>query len=376
MVHPKVVTTPHTGDISVYVVRLTGLESLDPLAHPHPPMSIDHPPLQNPATLLEIVRAQSQIAKLGTDLGAIMALVTERAQHLTCATGAVVEMAEGDEMVYRATSGLTETLLGLRLARQGSLSGLCVQTGEILHCTDSETDPRVDREACRRVGLRSMVVTPLRHLDTTVGVLKLVAPEVDAFSASDIGVLELMSELIASAMFHAANAERDQLYLRATHDALTDLPNRALFYDRLRQSIHLAQRAHGGLGVLNIDMDNLKLINDRHGHRAGDAAIRETAQRMGRTARRSDTVARVGGDEFAVLLPGIGARADAQAQSERLIEEVQQPYVFEGQPLDLRVSVGIAVMPEDGTEITTLLDQADREMYSTKRERKQAQLAH
>lgn len=339
-------------------------------------MSFAHPPLQNPATLLEIVRAQSEIAKLGTDLGAIMALVTERAQHLTCATGAVIELAGGDEMVYRATSGLTETLLGLRLARKGSLSGLCVQTGEILQCTDSETDARVDREACRRVGLRSMVVTPLRHLDTTVGVLKLVAPEVDAFGESDIGVLELMSELIAAAMFHAANAERDQLYLRATHDALTDLPNRALFYDRLRQSIHLAQRAHGGLGVLNIDMDNLKLINDRHGHRAGDAAIRETAQRMGRTARRSDTVARVGGDEFAVILPGIGARADAKAQSERLMEEVQQPYVFEGQPLDLRVSIGMAVMPEDGTEITALLDQADREMYTVKRLRKQVQPAH
>ncbi|MCO5400053.1 sensor domain-containing diguanylate cyclase [Ralstonia soli] len=337
-------------------------------------MSLDHPHLQNPTTLLEIVRAQSEIAKLGTDLGAIMELVTERAQHLTCATGAVVELAEGDEMVYRATSGLTETLLGLRLARKGSLSGLCVQTGSILQCDDSEIDPRVDREACRRVGLRSMVVTPLRHLDTTVGVLKLVAPEVNAFSKSDIGVLELMSELIA-AMFHAANAERDQLYLRATHDALTDLPNRALFYDRLRQSIHLAQRAHGGLGVLNVDMDNLKLINDRHGHRAGDAAIRETAQRMGRTARRSDTVARVGGDEFAVILPGIGARADAQAQCERLMEEVQQPYVFEGQPLDLRVSVGVAVMPEDGTEITALLDQADRAMYSAKRLRKQARTA-
>ncbi len=331
-----------------------------------------HASLQDPATLIEIVRAQSEIAKLGTDLGAIMALVTERAQRLTCATGAVLELAEGEEMVYRATSGLTDSLLGLRLARQGSLSGLCVQTGDILRCEDAEIDPRVDREACRRVGLRSMVVTPLKHLDTTVGVLKLVAPEVDAFTERDVGVLELMSELIAAAMFHAANAERDQLYLRATHDALTDLPNRALFYDRLRQSIHLAQRAQGALGVLNVDMDNLKTINDRYGHRAGDAAIRETAQRMSRSARRSDTVARVGGDEFAVILPGIDARDDAQTQCERLIEEVQQPYAFEGQPLDLRVSVGVAFMPEDGTEITTLLDQADRAMYATKRLRKQA----
>ncbi|KHK50636.1 diguanylate cyclase [Ralstonia sp. A12] len=335
--------------------------------------SVDHLNLQDPATLIEIVRAQSEIAKLGTDLGAIMALVTERAQHLTCATGAVLELAEGEEMVYRATSGLTDSLLGLRLARKGSLSGLCVQTGDILNCEDSELDPRVDREACRRVGLRSMVVTPLRHLDTTVGVLKLVAPEVGVFTERDIGVLGLMSELIAAAMFHAANAERDQLYLRATHDALTALPNRALFYDRLRQSIHLAQRAQGALGVLNVDMDNLKLINDRYGHRAGDAAIRETAQRMSRSARRSDTVARVGGDEFAVILPGIDARGDAQTQCERLIEEVQQPYAFEGQSLDLRVSVGVAVMPEDGTEITTLLDQADRAMYATKRLRKQTQ---
>jgi len=102
------------------------------------------------------------------------------------------------------------------------------------------------------------------------------------------------------------------------------------------------------------------------------ATLIETAQRMSRSARRSDTVARVGGDEFAVILPGIDARGEAQTQCERLIEEVQQPYAFEGQSLNLRVSVGAAIMPEDGTEITALLDQANRAMYAAKRLHKQA----
>lgn len=147
------------------------------------------------ATLLEIVRAQTEIAKLGLDLAGVMGFVTQRLQHMLHASGAVVELAEGEEMVYRAASGTIEPLLGLRLQRVGSLSGLCVQSGEVLRCEDSELDPRVDREACRRVGLRSMIVTPLKHLDTTVGVLKVVSPDAQAFSDADLHALELMSEL-------------------------------------------------------------------------------------------------------------------------------------------------------------------------------------
>ncbi|VVU48632.1 GAF domain-containing protein [Burkholderia anthina] len=126
----------------------------------------------SPATLLRIIATQTEIAKLGLDLGSVMAYVTEQVPHLTGASGAVVEFAEGDDMVYRAASGSAAGMLGLRLRRSGSLSGLCVTRGELLHCTDSETDPRVDRDACRRVGLRSMLVMPLMHADTTVGVLK------------------------------------------------------------------------------------------------------------------------------------------------------------------------------------------------------------
>jgi diguanylate cyclase (GGDEF)-like protein len=179
-----------------------------------------------------------------------------------------------------------------------------------------------------------------------------------------------MSELIAAAMFHAASHEASELYLRATHDALTGLPNRALFYDRLRQSVDLAVRSSGTLGVLNLDMDGLKPINDRYGHRAGDAAIRETATRIARNSRRVDTAARVGGDEFAMILPGIGGRGDAEAHSRRLVEKVSEPFEFEGQSIDLGVSVGVAVLPEDGAEMTALVDLADRSMYEAKREKK------
>lgn len=323
------------------------------------------------ATLLEIIKAQSDIAKLGLDLGGVMAYVAERTEQLTRAQGAVVELAEGEDMVYRAASGNVAALLGLRLARETSLSGLCVREGEILRCADSETDPRVDREACRRAGLRSMIVTPLKHLETTVGVLKVTNSEVDAFNDADIRTLSLMSELIAAAMFHAARHETSELYRRATHDALTGLPNRALFYDRLRQSVDLALRSSGALGVLNLDMDGLKPINDRYGHRAGDAAIRETATRIARHSRRVDTAARVGGDEFAVILPGIAGRMDAEAYSRRLVDTVSEPFEFEGHRIDLGVSVGVAILPEDGTEMTALIEYADRSMYETKRERKQ-----
>ncbi|KVM81205.1 sensor domain-containing diguanylate cyclase [Burkholderia stagnalis] len=325
-----------------------------------------------PETLLRIIAAQTEIAKLGLDLGSVMAYVAEQVPCLTGAAGAAVELAEGDDMVYRAASGTAAGMLGLRLRRSGSLSGRCVTQGELLRCTDSETDPRVDRDACRRVGLRSMLVMPLTHLDTTVGVLKVMSPAVDGFTPADAGTLRLMAELIAAAMFHAACNEANELYLRATHDALTGLPNRALFYDRLRQSMHVALRGHARLGILNIDMDGLKPINDVHGHRAGDAALREAATRMMGAVRRSDTVARLGGDEFGVILPNIRTRADAQTQSERLAQTVGAPFEFEGRPLALGVSVGIAMLPDDGTEMNALIEHADQAMYEVKRSRRSA----
>jgi len=323
-----------------------------------------------PETLVEIIRVQTEIARLGLDLGGVMNVVAERVQALTRATAAVIELAENEDMVYRAASGLADAQLGLRLKRDGSLSGLCVKTGQVLRCDDTEADARVDREACRRVGVRSMLVAPLAHHETTVGALKVASSDVAAFNDEDMKVLELMSGLIAAAMYHAARHDPDELYHRATHDPLTGLANRALFYDRLRQCLALSARRTSQVGILNLDMDGLKAINDQFGHRAGDAAIRETADRIARISRRSDTVARLGGDEFGVVMSEVQDRENVARHSDRLAEVIGQPFRFENNVLPLRASIGFAVSPEDGTEINTLVDQADQSMYHMKRARR------
>ncbi len=334
-------------------------------------MDSDSAPLPpSPDILMEIIRAQTDIAQQGLDLGGVMTFVTERLQALTGADGAIVELAEGEDMVYRAASGIARHQLGLRLRREGSLSGMCVAQQQILRCDDSETDARVDREACRKVGLRSMVVAPLKHGETTVGALKIASSRACAFSDAHLQILELMSGLIAAAMYNAVRFETDELYHRATHDALTGLANRALFYDRLRQNLNLAHRQSSFLGVLNLDMDGLKPINDTHGHRAGDEALREAGRRISRVSRQSDTVARLGGDEFAVILTDVGGRDNALRHADRLAEEIRQPFTFEDKDLTLDASIGLAVFPEDGADMDSLIEKADQAMYAVKRTRK------
>src|SRR5262245_28467636 len=116
-----------------------------------------------PTKLLAVITLQTEIARLGLDLQGVMTLVADRARLLTDASGGVVELAEGDYMVYRAVAGETPGPLGLKIRRDASLSGRCVAAAIPLCCHDSECDDRVDRDACRRVNLRSMIVVPLIH---------------------------------------------------------------------------------------------------------------------------------------------------------------------------------------------------------------------
>ncbi|WP_158284482.1 EAL domain-containing protein [Azospirillum sp. TSO35-2] len=155
---------------------------------------------------------------------------------------------------------------------------------------------------------------------------------------------------------------------QASYDALTGLPNRTLFYDRLRQAIRRATRAQNGMALLFVDLNRFKWVNDTLGHQAGDVLLREAAQRMASCIRESETIARIGGDEFTVILSEVTSRAEAETVARRILDSVKEPFLIAGQTLHISASIGITVAPEQGTEIQQLVKNADVAMYQAKRQ--------
>ena len=161
--------------------------------------------------------------------------------------------------------------------------------------------------------------------------------------------------------------ERELLSHAAAHDALTGLPNRTSLYDRLGRAIRCAEADRLPLAVMMVDLDGFKSVNDRLGHRFGDAALAEAANRLGNAVRAIDVVARLGGDEFIVILPGSTA-ADAERVAERILDELDTPLVLGASQVTIGASIGIAEHPHDGDSVDGLLTAADAAMYLAKRD--------
>jgi diguanylate cyclase (GGDEF)-like protein/PAS domain S-box-containing protein len=158
----------------------------------------------------------------------------------------------------------------------------------------------------------------------------------------------------------------------AYHDALTGLPNRTMLTDRLAQALAQAQRRELESAVLFIDLDRFKLVNDSLGHAAGDALLQEVARRLRAALREDDTVARVGGDEFQVVLPQISGPTDAAHVAEKLMNVLAVPFMLEGQELHVTASLGLSLFPRDGTTGDLLLKYADMALYAAKGEGRNA----
>ena len=152
----------------------------------------------------------------------------------------------------------------------------------------------------------------------------------------------------------------------AHYDVLTDLPNRALFSDRLHQGIAQARRDKTRLALMFLDLDKFKPINDTLGHAVGDLLLKEVAIRLQNCVRESDTVSRVGGDEFVVLLPTIDAEQDAMLVADKILHSIGQPFELAGHSLRISVSIGLVVYPEHGGDERTLTRNADIAMYYVK----------
>jgi diguanylate cyclase (GGDEF)-like protein/PAS domain S-box-containing protein len=163
------------------------------------------------------------LAKADLDLDAFINLVVERMAILTNANGAVMEMVEGDEIVYTAAAGTLTEHLGLRFKLNNSLSGLCLQSREVLNCIDTENDPRVNLKKCRETNTRAMVVAPLFNAGNPVGVLKIIASEPSAFTDRDLQTLRLMAGLIGAAIGHQTDYDTNRRLLSERTEAVTAL---------------------------------------------------------------------------------------------------------------------------------------------------------
>lgn len=312
--------------------------------------------------LLAIIETQNRVAASSLDLQRVMDLVVEQAQRLVGAAAAVVELIEGDEMVYRAVSGTAEEHAGLRLRANGSLSGMCVATERALYCSDAASDDRVDRAACERVGAMSMMCVPLLHKSAAVGVLKAYDPRANAFAEDDLVALGMLSGVIASHMAHATDFQEQQH--ASTHDALTGLPNRRAFDRRVAAEGARARRYGDTSAICSMDLDGFKQINDTYGHAAGDEVLRVVAAHFD-VLRGEDEAYRIGGDEFAMIL--VGATIDGAELVARRIETV---VAADPDCRGVTVSFGAAIL--HGADPLDSVENADAKLYEAKALRTEA----
>ena len=158
----------------------------------------------------------------------------------------------------------------------------------------------------------------------------------------------------------------EKLEYQATHDTLTDLPNRALLSDRINQAIAVAKRDHTFVGVLFFDLDRFKLINDSLSHEAGDELLKSFAKRIKESIREGDTLSRIGGDEFVMVLPNLHKEEEAMSIANKVLLLMQSPFLIAKRKVIVTASIGISLYPKDGKNSDELLKNADLAMYRSK----------
>jgi diguanylate cyclase (GGDEF)-like protein len=337
--------------------------------------------------LHKLLLSLNAISAAAEDSYGLLDLVVAETMRLTDAGAAAVEWVEGDDLVYVKAGGILANFVGLRVPQAHSLAGLCVLEQSIQRCDDTETDERVNREMCRRAGIRSMLVVPLLFGGTVVGVLKAASNRTFAFNDEQVQALQLAAGIIAALVGRQVRieaTERDSealsLELRASLaegegyrqaamiDPLTGLPNRRSFDEALDVAVFNGGDVPGTMALLFVDVNAFKAINDSYGHEVGDQALRRVADVLRSSVSEPDIVARLAGDEFVVLMRELGEpEREVGELCQKILRVFEQPQTLAGD-LQVKLSVAIGAALHDSADLTRSewLRRADDAMYHAK----------
>ncbi len=291
--------------------------------------------------------------------------VAEFRRTWTCA----VHSLDSGSLKLMASSGLSDKmkqhLRSISTSFAGAPESVAMVTGAPYQIEDLGAEHLPWSELLRANGLLSVWSAPFFASDSAaLGTLSVYTLLQWKPSSADLEMLEMACHMVALVL--ERNRLQTQLIDHAYHDSLTGLPNRRLARDRISSAIHRASRSNQGLAVLWIDLDRFKQINDQYGHAVGDITLQRSAQRLSGRLRTSDTLARMGGDEFMVILEGTSSRMASEAIAASLLEVLSAPMQIDELELSITASIGISLYPEDGQTGDTLSQHADQAMYAAK----------
>ncbi|MBI5463036.1 MAG: diguanylate cyclase [Gammaproteobacteria bacterium] len=260
-----------------------------------------------------------------------------------------------------------DALSGFRIGPRAGSCGTSMYRREPVYVSDIQSDPLWSecRAFAEPYGLRACWSVPIISGENEVlGAFAMYYGEVRSPSEEDIRLIELAVR-IATIAIERKQDEAHILHM-ARHDALTGLPNRILLEDRIYQSIAQSKRDRTLMAVLFIDLDKFKPVNDRLGHKAGDAVLREAAQRMRNCLREGDSIARMGGDEFVICLPKLNQCSDVSIVVQKIQSALAQPVQIDAHNVQIGSSIGISMYPHNGDSVEALMQAADEAMYAAK----------